>query len=548
MRSTDRLKVLLLGLLLWSPGLLTPLLAQGLDAGESLAALLLSLVVLMAPLCLMQRLRAYFLLWLPVVPMIPVYVYLCAYYRSVPGDVLVSAALHSSLRDSWIMVSSFGWKLLWVPVCLALYLLLLIRLGDDVRWRWRRATLAGVLLYAMVGMLGRQDLAHHVKLPPLFDAQAAGLAFPVNLALSMQRSIERDESDRATVTVQGRSERAGPMLVVLVIGESVRRDHLSLNGYARETTPRLDQLRHELISFSDAVSTAQWTAGAVPRIVGWDGPAGRASLVQTFREAGFTTAWLSNQEVSQLGRGADVLDHSTSAAELHFRKDASLLLPFQSFVRQGGERRFVVLHMMGSHFPYEDRYAADARRFRPTLTDVGVSGQPGYEHREATINSYDNTIVALDLFLSRVIETLGLLPAPAVLIYTSDHGESLFEEGGKLFMHGRQKASCPDLEVPLIVWANPAYREQRGEIVAALRSNAEKPVSHRDLFATTLEIAGIDWVGRTAGRSLASTGFKEQARPLTVFRPGEATTYEEVCPAPTALRPSSRPTPPAPRH
>ncbi|MDM4767635.1 phosphoethanolamine transferase [Pelomonas sp. SE-A7] len=549
MRPADRLRALLLGLLLWLPGLATPLLAEGLDLGESLAVLLLSLFVLAVPLCLLQRLKLYFLLWLPLIPLIPVYVFLCAYYRSVPGDVLVSAALHSSLRDAWTMVASFGWMLLWVPACVVVYLVLLVGLGSEARWRWRRATLAGVLLYAMVGMLGRQDLAHYVKLPPLFDNQAASLVFPLNLVLSVQRSLERDRQDRAMASVQGRSESTEPMLVVLVIGESVRRDHLSLNGYARPTTPRLDSRRQELVSFSDAVSTAQWTAGAVPRLVSWEAPEGRASLVQTFREAGFKTAWLSNQEVSDLSRQADVLDHSTSAAELYFRKDISLLPPFESFVRQGGDRRFVVLHMMGSHFPYEDRYAADARQFRPTLTDAGISGQPQVSHRLETINSYDNTLVALDQFLARLIDSLRTQAGPALLIYTSDHGEALFEgEGGKLFMHGRPVPSCMDLDVPLIIWSNEAYRRQRGEAVAALRAHVDKRISHQDLFATTLDLAGVRWSGEAAGSSFASPGFVERPRPVQAFLGSPATTYEAVCPARPALRPSSRPTPPAPRR
>ncbi len=548
MRVVDRLKFVLLGLLLWLPGLATPALVQGLEAGELLAIVLLTLFVLVLPLCVIRGLRCYFLLWAPVVPLIPVYVFLCAYYRRVQGDVLISAALHTDWRDSLTMVAAFGWKLLWVPVVTLAYLGLSWSLGASARWPWRKPTLALVLLYAMVGMLGRQDLAQHVKLPPLFDAQTANLVFPVNVLLSAQRSLARDGQQRLAASVQGRSQDQQALLVVLVIGESVRRDHLSLNGYARPTTPWMDRHRDELISFRDVASTAQWTAAAVPRIVTRQVAGGHASLIQTFKEAGFKTAWLSNQEVTDLSRAADVLVHSTDSQDFHFRKDTSLLPPFQSFVRQGGTRQLAVLHMMGSHFPYEERYTTDARVFRPTLSDSGVPGHPAARHKQAAINSYDNTVVALDQFMARLIGSLRAEQRPVLMLYTSDHGESLFDDQDQLFMHARPTPSCQDLEVPLLVWANEAYRRDGARQMAALQANRDRKISHRDVFPAVLDLAGIAWSGQAEADSFASPAFVEKPRSLIDLYGRPSKTYDELCRAVAALRPSSRPTPPAPRH
>lgn len=548
MSAVDRLKLVLLGLLLWLPGLATPVLVQGLEAGELVAVVLLTLFVLALPLCMLSNWRHYFLLWLPLVPLIPVYVYLCGYYRSVPGDVLVSAALHTDWRDSLTMVASFGWKMLWVPAVTVGYLGLSWSLGAAARWRWRKPTLALVLLYAMVGLLSRQDLAQHVKLPPLFDAQTANLVFPLNAFLSVQRSLERDRREKLGASVQGRSLDTEPLLVVLVIGESVRRDHLSLNGYARPTTPWMDRHRQELISFRNVASTAQWTAAAVPHIVTREIGGGRASLIQTFKEAGFKTAWLSNQEVTDLSRAADVFDHSTDSQDFHFRKDTSLLLPFQSFARQSGPRQLIVLHMMGSHFPYEERYTSEARVFRPTLSDAGVPGHPEAKHKLEAINSYDNTVVALDQFMARLIGSLRAERRPVLMLYTSDHGESLFDDKDQLFMHARPTPSCHDLEVPLLVWANDDYRRHRAPQLAAMQANLDRGISHRDVFPTVLDLAGIAWSGQSAADSFASPAFVEKQRSLTDLYGRPVKTYDELCRADAELRPSSRPTLPAPRH
>lgn len=533
-RLADRIKLLLLLLLLWSPGLATPWLAKGLDGGEAVGVVLLSLVVIALPLCVVTRWRWYFLGWLPVVPLIPVYLYLCFYYRSVPGDVLVSAALHTDLRDSWVMAASFGWRWLGVLAALIAYLWLALTIDARAPWRWRRQMLAIVLTYAMVGLLGRQDLARHVRLPALLDKQIVELVFPVNLALSAQRVVEKARQQGEHVSVAGRRPLDGDALVILVIGESVRRDHMSLYGYARPTTPWLDRHRDEFIVFADMASSAQWTAAAFPALVTRPvGPAGDerpASLVQTFREAGFTTAWFSNQEPSSLSRSAHVSGHSTDEQDFYFRKDASLLPPFEAFKRQAGPRQFVVLHMMGSHFPYDDRYTVDERVFRPTLTDRGVSGHPPLAEREAAVNSYDNTLIALDRFFERLIGSLRAEARPVLLMFTSDHGENLFDGGRDIFMHARPEPTCHDLEVPLLVWTNAPFRAANAPMLEALRAHRDRRLGHRDIFPTQLQLAGIEWRGQDPRDSFASPRFVEKPRAL-IGRAGKAArTYDDLCP------------------
>lgn len=530
---TDRFKILLLLGFLWLPGLATPWLAEGLDGLEALSVVLLSLFVLAVPLCLLPRWRSYFLLWLPLAPLIPAYLYLCHYYRSVPGDVLMSAALNTRWQDSVQMVASFGWKLCWVPVLGAVYAVIALSIGREARWPWRRPLLAALLTYAMAGMLGQQVLVQWLPWPPLFDLQTAKLVFPVNLALSAEHSWDRQRQLDTRASVSGRSGDDGPLLVVLVVGESVRRDHLGLYGYERPTTPWLTAHASEFAIFRDVASTAQWTEGAVPRIVTQESAAGAATLVQTFAEAGFRTAWLSNQEPSKLSREADVVDHSENGQDKYFRKDMSLLPLMVAFNHQAGPRQFVVLHMMGSHFHYDERYTAASHRFRPTLTEAGVSGQPDLAHRAEAVNSYDNTVVELDRFMERTIALLEAESRPVVLLYTSDHGDNLLDDESAAFMHARPTPTCHDLKVPLLVWGNAAYRERHAQRFAAVQANTARRVSHVNVFASLLELGGVDWSGRDASWSFASPAFTERDRPLTDLYARGAKTYEALC-APAA--------------
>jgi glucan phosphoethanolaminetransferase (alkaline phosphatase superfamily) len=290
---------------------------------------------------------------------------------------------------------------------------------------------------------------------------------------------------------------------------------LQLNGYPRPTTPNLSTLGADLLSFSDVASTANWTNAAVPNIVSRRIGKDQATLVQTFREAGFQTAWISNQEPSLYARNAHVAEQGRDAQDFHLRTDANLLPMFSSFVHQAGPRQFVLLHMIGSHIPYEERYGADSRVFAPTLSDLGINA-PQPVDRDATVNSYDNTVVETDKFLSRVIATLSREQRPAVLLFTSDHGENLFDDQRGLFMHTQHPATRYDTHVPMLVWMNPAYRQAHPQIAATLQANRARKITHTQVFPSLLELGGVDWDGRDARESFASPSFVEAPRKVLV--------------------------------
>jgi glucan phosphoethanolaminetransferase (alkaline phosphatase superfamily) len=332
--------------------------------------------------------------------------------------------------------------------------------------------------------------------------------------MSLTRVLSHTESlDAETIHAKKSTACPDSEIIVLVIGESLRSDHLGLNGYPRNTTPYLDSIKSELISFPDVAATANWTDHAVPNIVSMPSAKGRVTLVQTFREAGFRTAWFSNQEWSRLSRAAEVTEHATSSFDYHFRKDAELLPLFEAFIKQAGTHQFIVLHMMGSHIPYEERYGAGDKIFSPTLSDLGIA-EPGPDDKQAAINSYDNTIIATDKFLYRVIKALQASNQPAVMMFTSDHGEDLFDDARQRYMHAMQPPTRFDTHVPLIVWTSESYKKVRPSVNRVLHSNRGKKISHMNIFLTLLNIASLDWDGKAERREddFSSSGYVEKKR------------------------------------
>ncbi|MFS2006349.1 phosphoethanolamine transferase [Duganella sp. CT11-25] len=516
--TRDLPKALLLATWLWLPSLAVLSTDHLQDGDEVFALLAFSLFLLAAPLTLVPRIRLYFLLWSPLALLVPLYCYLTLAYGSVPGDALLSAALHTSPSMSWQVVTSFGWRIWLVPAALLAYLMLAQSLNRD--WRLapetRKRLLALLLLIAMLALVGRQTVAQRLRLPPLFEQSTANLAFPSGLALSLARLARHAAQPGGFVSVHGRPAAGGqPLLVVLVVGESLRSDHLGLNGYARDTTPRLAALGPDLLSFPDVASTGNWTEHAVPGIVSLRLGAQRASVLQTFAEAGYRTAWLSNQEAFPYSRTADVAEHAIDAQDFHLRTDANLLPMFTSFVRQAGPRQLVVLHMIGSHIPYEERYTAASRVFTPTLGDGGIK-QPLPADKQAAINSYDNTVIETDKFLARVIEVLRGEQRPAIVLFTSDHGENLFDDERHLFMHAQKGPTRYDTHVPLLAWMNPPYRAAYPAVAQALHANRLKKIGHASLFPSLLDIGAVSWDGRDARNSFAAPEYIEGKRDVAI--------------------------------
>lgn len=509
-------KALVLAGWLWLPTLAV-LSTDNLQTGSEVAALLaFSLIVLAAPLVLLPRLRHYFLLWTPLALLVAPYCYLTVMYGSVPGDALLSATLHTSPAMSLQVLASFGWRVWLVPASLLIYVWLAWSLERDCKLGApaRKRLLAGLLTIVMLSMVARQALDQRIALPPLLEQSTADLAFPSGLALSLMRVYRHPDQLNTYGSVHGRPAVAGhapPLLVVLVVGESLRSDHLGINGYARNTTPHLAALGSELLSFPDVASTANWTNHAVPGIVTLPIGKTRATLIQTFHEAAYRTAWLSNQEPSPLSRAADVVEHAIDSQDFHLRTDINLLPLFVSFVRQAGPRQFVVLHMTGSHVPYEEGYGADSKVFIPTLRDLGI-GEPLLADKAAAINSYDNTVVETDKFLARVIDVLRTERRPAVLLYTSDHGENLFDNERHLFMHAQPGPTHFDTHVPLLTWMNAPYRAAYPALEQALRANQHKKISHTNVFSSLLQLGAVDWDGRDDGASFASPAYRESPR------------------------------------
>ncbi|WP_201548932.1 phosphoethanolamine transferase [Psychrobacter sp. Pi2-1] len=294
-----------------------------------------------------------------------------------------------------------------------------------------------------------------------------------------------------------------PKLMVFVVGETARADHFGLNGYTRNTTPLLSK-QSDLYSFKDAVSCGTSTAYSVPCMFSYANRADydidtakyNENVLDTLSKQGINVVWRDNNSSSK-GVADRVTFEDYKTADTNHNcdvecRDIGMLDGFDKLVKSGSSQKempkdtLILLHQMGNHGPaYYQRYPKEFEKYNP----VCMTNELSKCDAQSVINGYDNAIRYTDYFLSNVIDTLKPYEQDydVVMVYISDHGESLGENN--IYLHGLPYKFAPDAQkhVPTIVWS-PNSNSIDTE---SLSSMVNQPVSHDFITPTLLSFFGI---------------------------------------------------------
>ena len=342
------------------------------------------------------------------------------------------------------------------------------------------------------------------------DYRIANDLYPVNVfqnirlaALRTQATARYGETSAAfRFGARSDSPKDEREVYLLVVGETARAPQFQLYGYGRKTNPELS-MRKDLFAFDKALTQSNTTHKSVPMLLSgisaanYDSIYTQKSLIEAFREAGFHTVFLSNQLpnhsfIDFFGQEADEwcfirMPQPAGRPPLGRGYDEDLLPLVDRVLQKKRRKELIVLHTYGSHFEYRQRYPHSLAHFQP---DDASEATPG--NRASLLNAYDNTIRATDQLLSRLIARLEAENTVSALLYTSDHGENLFDDDRHLFLHASPIPSCFELHVPLLVWLSPRYRSQRETVVKALSANLHRPVATSlSVFHTFLHLARL---------------------------------------------------------
>ena len=366
--------------------------------------------------------------------------------------------------------------------------------------------------------------------------------YPVNVCYNLYLAFERNAASEnyreasRDFKFDARSEHSAtaPEVYVMVVGETARAHNFSLYGYPRNTNPLLSKTPG-IKAFPNVTTQSNTTHKSVPMLLSaasaedFERLFHEKGILAAFKEAGFHTVFISNQLpnhsfIDFLGEQADehyFLKKEDALQGNHYDED--LLQKLDEILPKADasssahyhyryRKLFVVLHSYGSHFNYQERYPRSFAYFKPDSRSEAKS-----ENRRDLLNAYDNTIRYTDYILHGIIERLqkwegvqtktdGVYDQPtSAMLYTSDHGENIFDDERCLFLHAAPKASDYELHVPFIIWTSDGFSKQYPDILKALGENRSKQVqSSLSAFHTMLGIGGIQTRYRLDEYSVAS--------------------------------------------
>lgn len=331
--------------------------------------------------------------------------------------------------------------------------------------------------------------------------------FPANAIANMIEAVHRyGETENHEFLARNYSYGAHslhpaeePEIYIYVIGETSRNANWQLGGYDRPTNPRLS--KEDVAYFAKSYSESNTTHKSVPMLIScasaedFDSIAYKKSIITAFGEAGFHTAFISNQKpnhsyTQHFGNEADYVCYVCSNSDSAQSYDEAILAPIDSLLNDSANhpKQLIVVHTYGSHFKYEDRYPSQFAHFLPDdAVDASAANRPNL------INAYDNSILYTDYILSTLIDHLRDRHVRSALLYAADHGEDIFDNGSGRFLHASPRPTEMQLHQATMLWLSDELKAENPEMAQALSRNKSKRISpQKSLFPTAMQLAGVE--------------------------------------------------------
>ena len=313
--------------------------------------------------------------------------------------------------------------------------------------------------------------------------QLGSLLMPWSYTVNTVRyyNAEKKRNQKEIALPDATIENTDREVVVLIIGESARRENFSLYGYHKKTNPLLETAD---ITALAATSAATYTTAGVKAILDHKPTDKLYEILPNYlNRTGVDVIWRTNNwgeppvHIEQYQKVADLKALYPEADE---RYDAILLEGLAEIIESSSsDKQLIVLHTNTSHGPtYNTKYPAEFEHFTPVCTTVEMAKAVPAE----LMNAYDNSILYTDYIIYSTIEILRNIESRnCCLLYISDHGESLGENN--LYMHGVPMALAPkeQIEIPFIIWSSDKQ----------LKVKELEDAGHYNIFHTVLDFLDV---------------------------------------------------------
>ncbi|OCG08668.1 phosphoethanolamine transferase CptA [Gilliamella apicola] len=314
-----------------------------------------------------------------------------------------------------------------------------------------------------------------------------------------------------------------PRTLVLIIGESTTRNRMSIYGYSRNTTPQIEQFKKdnpEFIVFNDVVSSRPYTIEVLQQALTFadeqhpDLYLTQPSLIHLMKQAGYKTYWITNQQtmterntmLTMFSKQADEQFYMNNDRNQSSRQyDESVFEPFMKVLAEPEEKKFIIIHLLGTHMKYEFRYPKDGEhdRFKDNASiPFNIQDEDVDEY-----NSYDNAISYNDFVTTTLFNLFKNSHANGFMLYFSDHGEDVYETPPHDILGRNEKAPTRTMyTVPFMLWQSPSWMASHPNYYQAY---VNRKFSTQNLIHTWSDLAGLSYNLYVPEKSLVNPNYYE---------------------------------------
>lgn len=317
-----------------------------------------------------------------------------------------------------------------------------------------------------------------------------------------------------------------PRTLVLIIGESTSRTRMGIYGYNRNTTPMIEQFKKEnpnLLVFNDVVSSRPYTIEILEQALTFaderhpDLYLTQPSLIHLMKQAGYKTFWITNQQtmtkrntmLTMFSKQTDKQYYMNNDRNQSARQyDDAVIQPFKEVLTDPAKKKFIVIHLLGTHMKYEFRYPKSSE-YNVFQDKTGIPFNIDDDNAKV-YNSYDNAVSYNDYVITTLFNTFKQSHDNGFMLYFSDHGEEVYQTPPYDVLGRNEKAPTkPMYTIPFILWESPSWLKTHPNNYQAY---VDRKFSSQDLIHTWSDLAGLTYNLYQPEKSLVNPNFKQSIR------------------------------------
>lgn len=359
--------------------------------------------------------------------------------------------------------------------------------------------------------------------------------YAVQYADEMEKFKKQQQQKKNFPDLKATKKETGEV-AVLIIGEALNKENMALYHYQRDTTPYLSSFykQGEILRFDNVYSSHTHTmqnlslALTESDLINGKKYFESPTIIDVVKSAGFETYWISNQAlygpwdnlVSIIAETADhliSLNRNTGATtKTHNFDGASIGEIERILATKTDKNRLIIVHLMGSHAPYCERYPSDFSLYKNEFQtgEFGdlkkIKGIKGVTNR---INCYDNSVRYNDHVVASIIRVMKQHKGPGFVLYFSDHAEETIEGLG----HNSSQFVYEMTYIPMIFWASNDYRFRYPAKMGGLKGNVNKLFSNEHIYETLIGLMNIETKNALVANDISSAKYKADQKPTYIL-------------------------------